>query len=164
MTAQEVLKAVATMPQEELLKIQEGIAELIAARFSPEEWAEIRAALDEAEAEIERGETFEPRRDKETFRASVTVRYTRRSLRDVEEIRTFISNAAADGLVADQFIAKLLQACLALKDFPGGYLRYPSAPRWRVKAFGNYLILFEIRDDGVYIGHIRHSARQPLRG
>lgn len=56
MTAQEVLKAVATMPQEDWMKIQCGIAELITAKLSSEETTEIQAALAEAEAQFERGE------------------------------------------------------------------------------------------------------------
>jgi hypothetical protein len=55
MTAQEVIKTVATMPQEDWMKIQCGIAELITARFSSDEASEIRDALAEAEAEFERG-------------------------------------------------------------------------------------------------------------
>ena len=56
MTAQEVLETVASMPREDWMKIQRGIAELIAAEFSTEETTEIRQALAEAQAEFERGE------------------------------------------------------------------------------------------------------------
>ena len=56
MTTQEVLETVAAMPSEEWMKIQSGIAEMVAARFSAEETSEIREALAEAEAEFERGE------------------------------------------------------------------------------------------------------------
>ena len=56
MTAQEVIKTVAAMPEEDWMKIQCGIAELITAKFSTEEIADIRNALAEAEAEFERGE------------------------------------------------------------------------------------------------------------
>jgi len=56
MTAQEVIKTVAAMPQEDWMKIQCGIADLITGRFSSEEISEIRSALTEAEAEFERGE------------------------------------------------------------------------------------------------------------
>jgi hypothetical protein len=58
MTAQDVLKTVALMPREDMLQIQEGITELIARTFSPEEVAEIGEALAESEAEIARGETL----------------------------------------------------------------------------------------------------------
>jgi hypothetical protein len=54
MNAQEVLATVAAMPSEDWMKIQAGIAELLAARFSSGETDEIRAAL--AEAEFARGE------------------------------------------------------------------------------------------------------------
>lgn len=56
MTAKEVLETVATMPSEDWMKIQSGIAEMLAARFTAGETAEIREALAEAEAEFTRGE------------------------------------------------------------------------------------------------------------
>lgn len=58
MTTKEVLETVKTMPVSEWLKIQAGIAELLAARLSTEEVAEIRSALAEAEAEFARGEAI----------------------------------------------------------------------------------------------------------
>jgi hypothetical protein len=58
MTVDEVLKAVASMPSEDWLKIQSGIAEMFAARFSPDEVSEIHAALAEAEAEFARSEAL----------------------------------------------------------------------------------------------------------
>jgi hypothetical protein len=56
MTVKEVLENVAAMPSEEWLKIQSGIAELLAARFSAEETSEIRQSLAEAEGEFAQGE------------------------------------------------------------------------------------------------------------
>jgi hypothetical protein len=56
MTAQQVLETVATMPTEDWMKIQSGIAEMLADRFSAVETSEIREALSEAEAEFARGE------------------------------------------------------------------------------------------------------------
>ena len=58
MNAEEVLQTVASMPSEDWLKIQAGIAEMFAARFSPEEVSEIRDALSEADLEFDRGETL----------------------------------------------------------------------------------------------------------
>ena len=56
MTAAEVIETVATMPREDCLKIQAGIAEIFVSRFSPDEVADIRDALTEADAEFARGE------------------------------------------------------------------------------------------------------------
>ncbi len=56
MTAAEVIQTVATMPREDCMKIQAGIAELFVSRFSPTEAGEIRDALAEADAEFARGE------------------------------------------------------------------------------------------------------------
>jgi|GEM_PF-5489509 len=58
MTSQEVIETVAAMPSEEWLKIQSGIAELVAAHFSEDETAEIYEALAEAETEFARGESL----------------------------------------------------------------------------------------------------------
>ena len=58
MNAQEVLATVATMPSEEWMKIQTGIAEMLAARFSGEETSVIREALTEAEEEFARGDVL----------------------------------------------------------------------------------------------------------
>ena len=56
MTADEVLKTVASMPSEDWLRIQAGLAEMLAARFAAGEVAEIREALAEADAEFARRE------------------------------------------------------------------------------------------------------------
>ena len=58
MTADEVIATVAAMPSADWLKIQAGLAELVASRFSGEDIAEIRTALDEADAEFARGEAM----------------------------------------------------------------------------------------------------------
>ena len=58
MTPEQVLETVAAMPAEDWMKIQSGIAEMLAARFSTAETAEIHEALSEAEAEFARGESI----------------------------------------------------------------------------------------------------------
>lgn len=67
MTAKEVLENVAAMPAEDWMEIQAGIAEMFAARFSDGEVAEIRDALDQAEAEFERGQGFDSREMRSHF-------------------------------------------------------------------------------------------------
>ncbi len=59
MNAKDVLETVAAMPSGEWMKIQSGIAEMLAARFSKDETSEIHGALAEAEAEFARGEAIE---------------------------------------------------------------------------------------------------------
>jgi hypothetical protein len=56
MTPEQVLETVAGMPAEDWMKIQSGIADLLAARFSTAEMSDIREALSEADAEFARGE------------------------------------------------------------------------------------------------------------
>ena len=58
MTADEVIETVAAMPNADWLKIQAGLAEMFASRFSSEEVSEIQAALAEADAEFARGEAL----------------------------------------------------------------------------------------------------------
>ena len=58
MTADEVIETVAAMPSADWLKIQAGLAEMIASRFSGDEVSEIRAALAEADAEFAGGEAM----------------------------------------------------------------------------------------------------------
>lgn len=56
MTAQEVLRAVAKLPYEDWVEIQDGItAMMMMSSFSPEEIAEINQALAESEAQFARG-------------------------------------------------------------------------------------------------------------
>jgi hypothetical protein len=56
MTAKEVLETVAGMPTADWMRIQSGIAEMLAARFSADEVDEVREALAEAGAQFARGE------------------------------------------------------------------------------------------------------------
>ena len=56
MTAEEVLQNVAEMRLEDWLKIQAGIAEMLAAQLFGDEAHEIDKALAEAEEEFSRGE------------------------------------------------------------------------------------------------------------
>jgi len=58
MTADQVIETVSRMPNADWLKIQAGLAGLIATRFSADEVSEIQAALDEAGAECERGDAM----------------------------------------------------------------------------------------------------------
>ena len=58
MTADEVIATVAAMPSADWLKIQAGLAEMVASRFSGDEVSEIRDALAEADAEFARGEAL----------------------------------------------------------------------------------------------------------
>jgi hypothetical protein len=56
MTAKELLESAATMPAEDWMEIQSGIAAMLVARFSAGEVSEIREALSQAEAEFACGE------------------------------------------------------------------------------------------------------------
>jgi hypothetical protein len=58
MTAQMILEAVAKMPYEDWVTIQNGIADMMLTEMTPEEIEEIREALAEADADIERGDVL----------------------------------------------------------------------------------------------------------
>ena len=58
MTVEEVIETVASMPSADWLRIQAGLAEMVASRFSGDEVFEIHAALAEADAEFARGEAI----------------------------------------------------------------------------------------------------------
>ena len=58
MTADEVIATVAAMPSADWLKIQAGLAEMVASRFSRDDVSEIRPALAEADAELARGDAM----------------------------------------------------------------------------------------------------------
>ena len=94
----------------------------------------------------------------------MTVRYSSRSLRDLERIRKFIEREAGDAHVANYFLTQLLEASSALADLPGRYPLYRYAPDWRVMPFGNYLIIFRVFGDDVLVGQVRHAAMKPFRG
>jgi plasmid stabilization system protein ParE len=135
MTAKEVLETVAEMPTEEWMKIQSGIAEMLASRFSSDETSEIHNALAEAEAEFARGE-------------GISGSEMRKRLGSME--------------VASRFFGQLLDACDALRKLPQRYAAYPQARRWRMMPFGNYLVFFQILEEEVRIAHVRHGARRPF--
>ena len=92
----------------------------------------------------------------------MTVRYSSRSLRDLERIRKYIEREAGDAEVANRFSTQLLKASAALADSPGRYPPYRYAFDWRVMPFGNYLIFFRVFGDDVLIGQFRHAARKPF--
>jgi DNA-binding GntR family transcriptional regulator len=58
MTVQMILDIVAKMSYEDRVTIRNGIADMIVAKMSPEKIKEMRAALAESDAEIERGDTL----------------------------------------------------------------------------------------------------------
>jgi hypothetical protein len=56
MTVEKVIENVAAMPNQDWLKIQAGLADMIATRCSERDLSEIRSALSEADSEFQNGE------------------------------------------------------------------------------------------------------------
>jgi plasmid stabilization system protein ParE len=93
----------------------------------------------------------------------VRVIYAPRSRRDFECIRTFIATESGSTQVADQYVARLLDACDALAVLPDRYPPYRYAAGWRMMPFENYLVFFQVHGDDVRIGLVRHAARKPFQ-
>jgi len=66
--------------------------------------------------------------------------------------------------VADQYIARMLDACDALAILPERYPPYRYATGWRMMPFDSYLVFFQVRGNDIRVGHVRHGARKPFRG
>ena len=90
--------------------------------------------------------------------------YSPRSYRDLKKICEFIAAESGSQQVAHSYIARLLDACDALAILPERYAHYRYARDWRMMPFGNYLIFFQVRDETVRIGHVRHGAMKSFRG
>ncbi|MDR3406593.1 MAG: type II toxin-antitoxin system RelE/ParE family toxin [Chthoniobacter sp.] len=90
--------------------------------------------------------------------------YSPRSERDLEKIRTWIVGESASVATATRFLGQLFDACDSLAALPQRFAVYPYARNWRMMPFGNYLVFFQIHEDEVRIGHIRHGARRPFSG
>jgi plasmid stabilization system protein ParE len=93
----------------------------------------------------------------------VRVVYAPRSRRDLGNIRNFIAAESGSRLVADHYLARLLDACDSLAILPERYPPYRYAPGWRMMPFENYLVFFQVHGDDVRVGHVRHAARKPFR-
>ena len=87
-----------------------------------------------------------------------------RSRRDLEKIHSYLIAETTERAVADGVIVQLLDASETLKLLPERFARYPYARRWRMMPVGTYLVFFQIREDAVRIGHVRHGARRPFSG
>ena len=87
------------------------------------------------------------------------VRYTRRTLIDLEEIRAWIARDNPGR--ANSFVDELIAACEGLAEFP---LQFPLA-RFRTRRavhqrpYGKYLILYEVGANHVEVVGIVHGAR-----
>lgn len=89
------------------------------------------------------------------------VELSRRALRDLDEIGTWIARDDPD--TADQFLDRLNDACLEIADRPTLYPLLGGSRTIRRRLFARrYLILFRVRGDVVKIVAIRHGARKPL--
>src|SRR5207248_30173 len=90
--------------------------------------------------------------------------FSPRSQRDLEKIRDWIADESGSRAPADRFLAELFDACDSLQSLPWRFAAYPHARPWRMMAFGNYLVFFQIHEAEERIGHVRHGARKPFAG
>ena len=90
--------------------------------------------------------------------------YSPRSSRDLDKIRRWITDESGSATIASRFLAQLFDACDSLRRLPHRFAVYPYSRSWRMMPFGNYLVFFQVVDNEVRIGHVRHSARRPFFG
>lgn len=93
-----------------------------------------------------------------------SVVYARRAQSDLDQIYTAVAHESREPEIARQLMERMLDACDSLASFPERFPIYAHAPRWRMMPNGNYLVFYRIGDDAVFIGHVRHGAREPFRG
>ena len=90
--------------------------------------------------------------------------FSPRSRRDLEKIRDYIAAESANMETADRWIAQLLDTCERLRTLPERFPAYPYARPWKMMPCASYLVFFQIHENEVRIGHIRHAARRPFVG
>ena len=95
---------------------------------------------------------------------SYRIVYSPRSQRDLEKIRDWIAEKSGSPATATRFAGGLFDACDSLETLPGRFAAYPYSRRWRMMPFGTYLVFFQVHEDQVRIGHIRHGAKRPFAG
>lgn len=83
-----------------------------------------------------------------------------------QELEAIGDYIAADSRArADGFVRELLERCAGLSKYPE---RYPIVTEYRGEGvrrapYRSYLIFYSIRDDGIRIHYIVHSARDYVR-
>ena len=92
------------------------------------------------------------------------VRYTPRARRDLEAIYAFIDQHNADAARAVKLA--ILRTVKLLGDFPYVGVETDRSPEFRgiVVTGYPYRIYYRIRDNGVWIVHIRDVRRRPWQG
>ena len=87
------------------------------------------------------------------------VRYTRRALIDLEDIRAWI--ARDNPVRANSYVDELIAACEDLAEFPlrSSLTRFRTRRPVHQRPYGKYLILYEVSADHVEVDGIVHGAR-----
>ena len=88
--------------------------------------------------------------------------YSRRAQSDLDQIYQWVAEDSGELEVARRLIARMLDACDSLANFPDRFPIYAHAPRWRMMPIGNYLVFYRIDGEAILIGHVRHAARAPF--
>ena len=86
------------------------------------------------------------------------VTWTSDALRDLDAITAYIAQASPE--FAPEFAHKIVEAARRLADFPLLGRRVPglNIERLRELVFQNYRIIYDPREDGVWIIAVMHSA------
>lgn len=81
---------------------------------------------------------------------------------DLEAIADYIANDSAARALS--FVQELRKQCLDLGLFPNAYQSFPElGDNVRIMPYKNYIILYQVLKDCVYIGRVMHGARDVLR-
>jgi toxin ParE1/3/4 len=126
--------------------------------------AEERAAIDEAEAQLARGE----RVPDETMRAFwsrhglwMRIVYTPRALADLQAIEAYISQFNPSA--ATRVLAAIKKAIDSLEHLPRLGLPIDTEGRYRVPISRfPYLVFYRLTDTDIFILHISHGRRRPV--
>jgi len=89
----------------------------------------------------------------------MTVNWTHTAKADLQSIWDYIARDSV--FYADKFIDELLLSADILVDFPevGRIIPEINDPNSREIIHGSYRIMYNIRDEGVYVTQITHGAR-----
>jgi plasmid stabilization system protein ParE len=94
-----------------------------------------------------------------------TVKISRQASRDLTEIFQYIENREQSAVPAERLTNALVDLAMGLEQFPYRGRVFSRRPKARRLVHGNYLIIFEIREEEKHVEILRflHGARMKQR-
>lgn len=84
------------------------------------------------------------------------ITWTPAAIADLDSISEYIGENSPD--YAPIFVDKIVEAAQRLRDFPEIGRRVPEVAGFRELVFHNYRIIYESREDGIWIMAVMHGA------